>query len=175
MDTRVSAELLAQEQAIVRKLQILYGPWWQHYTPPHVLRWTLFLERDACPYCAGPLGIEPGGETADFDRAHIDHMDPLSRGGEESVRNAIYVCAACNMAKGSRLFLDWLARLPEDRRELVRRIYIDKQGQDPSAFVPGPRQPRLLLTRPELAFDEQVLRGLFPKPLVAGPPKRLVE
>ena len=99
-------------------------------------------------------------------------MDPLSRGGEESVRNAIYVCAACNMAKGNRLFVDWLARLPEPRRAMVRQIYVAKQGRPPEHFAPRPRQPRLLLSRPELAFDESVLRRLFPKPLVGGPPRR---
>jgi len=171
----VPAELLAQEQATVRKLQILFGPWWRHYAPPYVLRWTLFAEREVCPYCSGPLGTAPGGDAADLDRAHLDHMDPLSRGGEESVRNALYVCAACNMAKGQRLFVDWLARLPDSQRESVRQIYIDKHGHPPEAFVPGSRQPRLLLNRPELAFDEQLLRALFPKPLVAGPPKRQVE
>jgi hypothetical protein len=60
----------------------------------------------------------------------------------------------------------------EDRREAVRQIYIAKHGHPPEEFVPGPRQPRLLLTRPELALDEQVLRRLFPKPLVDGPPQR---
>jgi hypothetical protein len=168
----VPVELLAQEQATVRKLLILFGPWWPHYTPPYVLRWTLFAERTACPYCDGALGTEPGGDGDDLDRAHLDHMDPLSRGGEESVRNAIYVCASCNMAKGNRLFVDWLASLPEHRRASVRQIYVARQGRPPEQFTPGPRQPRMLLTRPELAFDESVLRRLFPKPLVGGPPRR---
>jgi hypothetical protein len=170
--TQVPAELIAQERVTVRKLQILFGDWWPHYAPPYVLRWTLFAERDHCPYCGQLLAIEPGAAAIDFSSAHLDHMDPLSRGGDESVRNAIYVCAACNVAKGQRLFVDWLNRLPEDRRDAVRQIYIAKHGHAPEEFVPGPRQPRLLLTRPELALDEQVLRRLFPKPLVDGPPQR---
>ncbi len=174
MGTQVAAELLAQEQATVRKLQILYGPWWQHYTPPYVLRWTLFSERERCPYCDGPLGMAPGSAEGEVDRAHLDHMDPLSRGGDESVRNAVYACRPCNMAKGNRLFVDWLARLSEERRASVRAIYVDKHSHDPEQFVAGPRQLRLLLTRPELDFDEHVLRTLFPKPLVSGPPKRVV-
>jgi hypothetical protein len=170
----VPSDLLEQEAAVIRKLQILFGPWWQHYTPPYVLRSTLFAERDHCPYCEGPLGAEPGAPAEDLDRAHLDHMDPLSRGGEESVRNAIYVCATCNMAKGNRLFVAWLAHLPEARRAIVRQIYVDKHGHEPEQFVAGPRQPRLLLARPELDFDETVLRTLFRTPLVSGPPQRPV-
>lgn len=169
---RVPADLLAAEQSTIRKLQILFGDWWPHYTPPYVLRWTLFAERNWCPYCGQLLAFDPEATAVDFSSAQLDHMDPLSRGGDEAVRNALYVCATCNIAKGRRLFVDWLNRVPQDRREAVRQIYIGKHGHAPEAFVPGPRQPRLLLTRPELTLDEHVLRQLFPRPLVDGPPKR---
>lgn len=166
---------LAEEGEKIRKLQILFGPWWRHYTPPYELRWTLFAERCACPYCGKPLEL-PTNETEDAAALlgpHIDHMDPLAHGGEESVRNAVYSCAACNMAKGKRLFVDWLSSLAPATAAAAREIYVAKHGHPPEAFVPGARMPRMLLGRIELGFDEGVLRRLYPKPLVQGPPARM--
>jgi hypothetical protein len=100
-------------------------------------------------------------------------MDPLSMGGEESFRNAVYACAHCNSAKGNRLFVNWLATLPEPHRALARRIYEEKHGHDPEAFTQGSRQPRLTLDRLELELDEAVLRQLYRKPVVSGPPRAL--
>jgi len=167
--------LLAQEQAKIRKLQIIFGPWWRHYAVPYELRWTLWSEREFCPYCSGPLGAPSLPlEQGETDRAaQIDHMDPLFRGGEESIRNAVYVCAPCNMAKGRRLFTDWLASLSEANRSQAKAIYIEKHGSLPEAFQPGPRQPRQTLGRLELEFAEAVLKKLFPRPAVNGPPRSL--
>lgn len=164
---------LSEEQGKIRKLQILFGPWWRHYALPCELKWTLYSERDACPYCATPLQISVGLGIQDHESndRHIDHMDPLSRGGEESFRNALCVCAKCNMAKGKRLFVDWLAKIPEPNRSDARAIYIQKLGRPPEVFCPGPRQVRILRTSIELGLEESVLRKLFPKPVVKGPPK----
>lgn len=175
-DGKLSLEdMLGQEQAKIRKLQIIFGTWWRHYAVPYELRWTLWSERAFCPYCSGPLGapsLPLGQEEADR-AAQIDHMDPLFRGGEESIRNAVYVCAPCNMAKGRRLFTDWLAALSEAHRSQARAIYIEKHGSPPEAFQPGPRQPRQTLGRLELEFAEAVLKKLFPRPIVDGAPKFL--
>lgn len=173
-DLPTTEDLLRQEEAKIRKLQIIFGCWWPHYAVPYELRWTLWAERKSCPYCATPLGapaLTPESESSER-AAHIDHMDPLSRGGEESFRNALYVCARCNAAKGHRLFVTWLARLSEPHRSLARTIYTEKHGHAPEAFMPGPRQPRLTLGRSELAFEESVLKRIFPQPIVGGPPRR---
>lgn len=165
---------LEAEQQTIRKLKILYGKWWPHYTLPLELKWTLYAEHETCPYCSRPLEMASGlGAFGQEEAArHIDHMDPLSRGGEESFRNAICACAKCNMAKGKQLFSDWLAALPEPTRTVVRAIYVEKLGRTPEQFQPGPKQLRLVQARLELAFDEQVLRALYPKPVVKGPPNR---
>ena len=164
---------LAEEAAKIRKFQIIYGPWWPHYVAPYELRWTLFAERGTCPYCAGALE-QPESEmpapAAVLRSPHIDHMDPLARGGEESVRNAVYACAACNLAKGRRLFVDWLRTLPEVDQQAARAIYVAKHGHEPEAFEPGIKQLRLTLPRVDIAFDESVLRRLYSKPIVSGPP-----
>lgn len=99
---------LNAEQATIRKFEIIFGQWWPHYALPRELKWTLYAERDYCPYCSAELQIAIGHGIQDQEDTarHIDHMDPLSRGGEESFRNALCVCTKCNLAKGKRLFVD---------------------------------------------------------------------
>lgn len=166
---------LADEAAKIRKFQIIYGPWWPHYVAPYELRWTLFAERSSCPYCSASLEqplsspLEPG---ASLQAPHIDHMDPLARGGEESVRNAVYACAACNLSKGRRLFVDWLQTLPPANQAAAREIYTAKHGHPPEAFEPGTKRLRMMLPRVDVAFDESVLRRLYPPPITTGPPLR---
>lgn len=169
------AVMLAEEAAKAKKLEVLFGPWWRHYAVPYEFPATLYVERSTCPYCGGPLGVLAllaPDTTEESQSAHLDHMDPLSRGGEDSIRNALYVCRDCNMAKGKRLFINWLDKLDCTRRAPVRQIYEMKHGHAPEAFQPGTKQARLTLPRYELAFDEGVLRKLFPKPIVSGPPVR---
>jgi hypothetical protein len=98
-------------------------------------------------------------------------MDPLSKGGEDSIRNAVYVCAQCNMAKGSRLFIEWLGKIPVEQREKARQVYMAKHGNPPEDFRKARKNVRLTLPRIELQFSEAVLRRLYPKPIVSGPPK----
>lgn len=163
---------LGAERVLIRKFQILYGRWWSHYALPHELKWTLYAEFEACPYCSTVLQMTADSPVFENAVRHIDHMDPLSRGGEESFRNAICSCAKCNMAKGRQLFSDWLEKLPKNNQAIARAAYLQKLGRTPEEFKPGPKQLRLVTTRAELAFDEQVLRTLYPKPVVHGPPKR---
>jgi len=176
MDSPDLEVLLRHEQAKIRKFEIIFGKWWRHYAVPYELRWTLWAERAHCPYCAKPLGARPSPAEHDSRTAvtaHIDHMDPLTRGGEESIRNAVYACGRCNSAKGNRLFVDWLTHLREPHRTSAREIYSEKHGHAPEAYTAGRRLPRLTLVRLELEFDEAVLRKLYPTPLVKGPPRTL--
>jgi hypothetical protein len=171
----VSSARREEEALKGRKLAILFGPWWRHYAVPYEFRWMLYTERNACPYCGGALGpfaaerfeLEGAQPTA-----QLDHMDPLVRGGADSLCNALYVCAGCNQAKGRRLFVDWLARLPAEFAAQAAALYTTLHGYAPEAFTPGSRQPRLALPRLELRLDESVLRHLFPHPIVQGPPRR---
>lgn len=167
--------LLADEAAKARKLEILFGPWWRHYAVPYEFPATLYVERSNCPYCDEPLGtlacLMPEASSGS-QSAHLDHMDPLSRGGEDSIRNALYACKDCNLSKGRRLFVGWMGVLDTAHRQLARNIYEDMHGHAPEVFEPGRKQPRLTLPRHELSFDENVLRKLFPKPIVSGPPCR---
>ena len=49
-----------------------------------------------CVYC--------GDESGPF---HLDHVKPVSRGGDASVENLVVACAACNLSKGSKTLHDW--------------------------------------------------------------------
>lgn len=170
------AARLLEEHAKARKMEIIFGVWWRHYAVPYEFAHTLYAERSTCPYCGGALGpfyLPAEGTKPSFvGRAHLDHMDPLALGGEESICNAVYVCDACNMAKGRRLFTEWLDRLIEPHKTVARQIYAAKHGHEPEAFLRAGKQIRLTLPRRELQLDESVLRQLFPKPIVAGPPER---
>lgn len=176
--TEVVTAALAIERRKIVRLEILFGPWWCHYTAPHELRWTLWAERSLCPYCSAPLlapstpPAEAAGDETTVNAAHIDHMDPLSRGGADAMCNAVYVCAPCNLAKGRKLFVRWLSQLDAVHAQGARTLYEVKQGIPPEAFVPGRPQPRRSIPQLELALDESVLRRLYPRPVVRGPPKR---
>src|SRR3989304_546005 len=48
-----------------------------------------------CPYC---------GKDLTRNNTHLDHMNPLSKGGTHSAYNIIPCCSQCNRKKGARLF-----------------------------------------------------------------------
>ena len=86
-----------------------------------------------------PLGIQEGIEPS-YEigkNYHIDHMDPLNNGGQDSIRNAVYVCKSCNMEKSDTPFVLWLERLPPENKKVSREIYIEKHGHQPEDFEPG--------------------------------------
>ncbi|NTG86182.1 HNH endonuclease [Agrobacterium rhizogenes] len=60
----------------------------------------LVAERDThrCVYCGdieGPF--------------HFDHLFPRSRGGSDKPDNIVIACAPCNLAKGDKTLLEWMA------------------------------------------------------------------
>lgn len=166
---------LQYERDKIPKLKILFGEWWIYYAPPGEFLFTLFRERDSCPYCGGwrgPLYVPKSeGINAFAGRAHLDHMEPLARGGEDSLRNVVYVCADCNMKKRRRLFTDWLPTLEPQYQAIARQIYVDKHGHPPEAFVPSAARARSSGLLMELMLEAPVLKQLYPEPLVNGPPR----
>lgn len=163
-----------EEQAKVPKLKIIYGKYWKHYALPHDFSFTLREERDFCPYCGDSLPSQNLGLDNPSDpfrgRPHIDHMDPLCSGGENSTRNTVYICDKCNYKKGELLFLNWLRMLKPHYRKLARQIYRQKHGQQPEDFTQGDRVPRTDGLSAELDLDECELREMYPEPIVDSPP-----
>lgn len=54
---------------------------------------------DVCPYCDGKLGDA---------NAHLDHIYPVSKGGNSSERNLVFVCAGCNLMKRNMTLRNFL-------------------------------------------------------------------
>lgn len=45
------------------------------------------------------------------EKYHVDHLIPLSRGGENSPRNIVISCPECNLSKGAKMPYEWNGRL----------------------------------------------------------------
>jgi 5-methylcytosine-specific restriction endonuclease McrA len=48
----------------------------------------------ACAYCGGLA-------------EHLDHVEPLSKGGTDVEANILPACAACNLSKGAKTLAEW--------------------------------------------------------------------
>lgn len=98
---------------------------------------SLMEGRDFCLYC-GKKVEKVYDWTADGKCSrtylHLDHMDPIARGGEDAQYNSVYCCAACNQKKGDNLFTVWLQKLKPEYRELSRKVYVEKHGREPEQF-----------------------------------------
>lgn len=53
-----------------------------------------------CAYCRERLS----------DRYHVDHVVPISRGGDNGIGNLVPACAACNSSKNNWLLSEWRYR-----------------------------------------------------------------
>ena len=100
---------------------------------------SLMDGRAFCLYCGTTIekayDWTPEGKSA-RTYLHLDHMDPISLGGDDSDMNTVYCCVACNHKKGNKLFTDWLAELKPEYREIARNIYTEKHHREPEVFRP---------------------------------------
>lgn len=53
---------------------------------------------------------------------HFDHVEPYSKGGEDSVDNLVLSCITCNISKGSMSVSEW-------RHKLMRKYGIAKENE----------------------------------------------
>lgn len=60
-----------------------------------VYRYSLVLRGDPCSYCSGPGGV-------------VEHVVPLSRGGQNTIDNLTASCHKCNASKRSKSLLVFL-------------------------------------------------------------------
>ncbi len=77
----------------------------------HVKRATFRDCGRRCVYCAAALGLET---------ATLDHVIPLSRGGNHSPGNLVSACVACNQLKGSMLPVEFFTRYPWAGQNFMR-------------------------------------------------------
>ena len=55
---------------------------------------------ETCQYCGKR---DPGGE--------VDHVLPLSRGGNDTLENLVWACQECNRRKGDKTPREWLKQM----------------------------------------------------------------
>jgi 5-methylcytosine-specific restriction endonuclease McrA len=77
----------------------------------HVKRATFRDCGRRCVYCAARLGLEA---------ATLDHVIPLSRGGNHAPGNLVAACIACNQLKGSMLPVEFFTRFPWAGQNFMR-------------------------------------------------------
>jgi len=56
-----------------------------------------------CVYCAAPL---------EYDRATLDHVHPLAKGGADAPGNVVAACPSCNRLKADMLPTEFFLRYP---------------------------------------------------------------
>lgn len=63
-------------------------------------------QKGKCYYCQCKL-INPDTHKGTGEKAHLDHVVPLKRGGRNDISNLVWACAFCNASKGSKLVHEW--------------------------------------------------------------------
>ncbi len=76
-------------------------------------RTEIFARDDwTCVYC---------GLAGSAESLSIDHVQPRTRGGDDSGGNVVTACLQCNALKGSRSLTDFLVDFPDARRNFLSR------------------------------------------------------
>ena len=72
------------------------------------------LKRDSftCQYC---------GRSAPEVQLHVDHIVPVSKGGQNDISNLITACQDCNLGKGAKLLNEHIHETNE-RREQIKMV-----------------------------------------------------
>lgn len=65
-------------------------------------------QRGKCFYCKKKV----------HDKYHVDHVVPLSKGGEDSLDNLVIACPKCNLSKSNSLLEEWNNRPTRRKRFL---------------------------------------------------------
>lgn len=156
-------EIEEEIQTQIEKLKTWYGKDWQHNALPGDFTYILSKERDFCPYCGKELWSykDKNGEFVEIV-SHLEHMDPLDLGGEDSIRNTLYSCKSCNLKKGSKPFTEWVKQLEPKYRDISTQIYVEKHGHLPEEFqigTPTARSDMLMFTG---VLDDEDLLDYFP-------------
>jgi len=63
--------------------------------------WTRLLQKTSNPKCPNP-NTNPGcKKILTYENTHVDHVNPWSKGGKTSLKNAQLICSSCNKQKSA--------------------------------------------------------------------------
>lgn len=87
----------------------------------------IFRDNFECQYCG------QGGSVKDLT---IDHVIPVSRGGQNTWENVVTACGPCNSKKGNRLLREMGVKLKRDpyKPKWTPQIVIKMRENDPSEW-----------------------------------------
>jgi 5-methylcytosine-specific restriction endonuclease McrA len=63
---------------------------------------------------------------------HIDHVVPISRGGNHSIGNLVAACQLCNLSKSSKTIMEWKLFLLKSSSQLNRQHWTPKGLRGPA-------------------------------------------
>lgn len=91
-----------------------------------------------CFYCGHEVQRGKRGQNPQWV-ATVDHLQPVSRGGENSYENAVIACYSCNKLKGALTLEEFLA-VRHDSAALARARWVQDQ-----ILMGNPSDPELFL------------------------------
>lgn len=76
-----------------------------------------YKQSKKCFYCGVPL--EPGD-------CHVDHINPISRGGENIIKNSVITCRVCNLMKNDQTLPEFRKRIQTilGNTEVIKKIIL---------------------------------------------------
>lgn len=75
-------------------------------------------QRAKCFYCSRLVKVED---------ATLDHVQPVSKGGDNSVHNKVVCCGLCNQCKADRSLEQWIYDLVHAKRQLDLQVAVGKR------------------------------------------------
>jgi 5-methylcytosine-specific restriction endonuclease McrA len=79
--------------------------------PAYATLYQRHRRRRVAPYTRAEVFARWDGQCAycDAPAEHLDHVQPLSRGGADAAHNLLPACAPCNLSKGAKSLAEWAA------------------------------------------------------------------
>lgn len=107
----------------------------------------------------------------EYSNEHIDHRWPLARGGADSPSNLQFICASCNLEKGTLTAEEFEVQLI--REAALRHIALSQPQPPPSpwlgSFVPPP-PPAVSFPMPAFSPFQPAPPGISGNPFSPRPP-----
>jgi len=117
-----------------------------------------------CAYCGIELDRPPGfgernGTTNYSTTWTVDHLTPISKGGDESLDNLVPACKGCNSSKKNRTLKEYRQWLPGGSTKRLLRVRDSIKAT--AQYFPHDRIERILALLDELIDEMDELEPVF--------------